>query len=203
MAFLYALAVSNFPRKEQKMKVKKLVFSALMLALATVLSLLKIDMPLGGGLTIVSMLPIVIVAMRYNLGWGLAVSFLHGGIQLLLGLDNVAYAKTLPVALAIIFLDYIIAYGVLGFTGIFKKRFKSIISATVVGMALTFTLRFLCHFITGWVVWDALWPNEFGMVSPIYSLAYNGIYMIPEFILTFGVFILLYKVNFFKRFPLN
>ena len=68
MAFLYALAVSKFPRKEVKMKVKKLVFSALMLALATVLSLIKIDMPLGGGVTIVSMLPIVIVAMRYNLG---------------------------------------------------------------------------------------------------------------------------------------
>lgn len=94
------------------MKVKKLVFSALMLALATVLSLIKIDMPLGGGVTIVSMLPIVIVAMRYNLGWGLAVSFLHGGIQLLLGLDNLSYANSLSVALAIVFLDYIIAYGV-------------------------------------------------------------------------------------------
>ena len=184
------------------MKVKKLVFSALMLALATVLSLIKIDMPLGGGVTIVSMLPIVIVAMRYNLGWGLAVSFLHGGIQLLLGLDNLSYANSLPVALAIIFLDYIIAYGVLGFTGVFKNRLKPI-SATIVGMALTFSLRFLCHFITGWVVWDALWPNEFCLVSPIYSLAYNGIYMVPEFILTFVVFLLLYKVNFFKRFPLN
>ncbi len=181
------------------MKVKKLVFSALMLALATVLSLIKIDMPLGGGLTIVSMLPIVIVAMKYSLPWALSVSFLHGGIQLLLGLDNLAYANTALVAIAIIFLDYIVAYGVLGFTGIFKNRLKPL-TAALVGMAFTFTLRFLCHFITGWVVWDALWPNEFGLVSPIYSLAYNGIYMVPEFILTFAVFVLLYKkTNLFNK----
>lgn len=180
------------------MKVKKLVFSALMLALATVLSLIKIDMPLGGGLTVVSMLPIVIVALKYDLVWGLAVSFLHGGIQLLLGLDNLSYATNIFVALAIIFLDYIIAYGVLGFTGIFKNKMKPV-TAALAGMGLTFTLRFICHFITGWVVWDALWPNEFGFISPIYSLLYNGAYMLPEFILTFVVFILLDKSKVLDR----
>ncbi len=173
---------------------KKLVFSALMLALANVLSILKIDMPMGGGLTIASMLPIVLVALKYGLGWSLGVSFLHGGIQLVLGLDNLSYATNIKVAIMIVLLDYIVAYGVIGFSGIFKKN-MSVVKAALFGEALTFSLRFLCHFITGWFVWDALWPNDYGMISPLYSLCYNGLYMLPELIVTMIITVVILKVR--------
>lgn len=173
---------------------KKLVFSALMLALANVLSLLKIDMPMGGGLTIASMLPIVLVALKYGLGWSLGVSFLHGGIQLILGLDNLSYATNITVAIMIVLFDYVVAYGVLGFSGIFKKKMP-ILKAALLGETLTFTIRFLCHFVTGWFVWDAMWPNEYGMISPVYSLCYNGIYMLPELIITMIITAAILKVE--------
>lgn len=173
---------------------KKLVFSALMLALANVLSLLKIDMPMGGGLTIASMLPIVLVALKYGLGWSLGVSFLHGGIQLILGLDNLSYATNITVAIMIVLFDYVVAYGVLGFSGIFKKKMP-ILKAALLGETLTFTIRFLCHFVTGWFVWDAMWPNEYGMISPVYSLCYNGIYMLPELIITMIITVAILKVE--------
>lgn len=173
---------------------KKLVFSALMLALANVLSLLKIDMPMGGGLTIASMLPIVLVALKYGLGWSLGVSFLHGGIQLILGLDNLSYATNITVAIMIVLFDYVVAYGVLGFSGIFKKKMP-ILKAALLGETLTFTIRFLCHFVTGWFVWDAMWPNEYGMISPLYSLCYNGLYMLPELIITMIITVAILKVE--------
>lgn len=177
---------------------KKLVFSALMLALANVLSLLKIDMPMGGGLTIASMLPIVLVALKYGLGWSLGVSLLHGGIQLILGLDNLSYATNLTVAIMIVLFDYIVAYGVLGFSGIFKKRMP-VLKAALLGETVTFTLRFLCHFVTGWFVWDAMWPNEYGMISPLYSLCYNGLYMLPELIVTMIITVAILKIEPVKK----
>ena len=181
-----------------KKKILRLVFSALMLALANVLSILKIDMPMGGGLTIASMLPIVLVALKYGLGWSLGVSFLHGGIQLLLGLDNLSYATNITVAIMIVLLDYIVAYGVLGFSGIFKKRMP-VLGAALLGETLTFSLRFLCHFITGWFVWDAMWPNEYGMISPVYSLCYNAIYMLPELIITMVITVIILKIKPIKN----
>lgn len=45
-------------------------------------------------------------------------------------------------------------------------------------------LRLACHFVSGWIIWEALWPNELGWASPLWSLAYNASYMIPEMIIT-------------------
>ena len=84
-------------------KLKKLVVCALMIALANVLSFVKIDMPMGGGLTICSMVPIVLVSFLYGPSWGLSTAFIYSVFQLLFGLDNVAYATNLPIALLIIF----------------------------------------------------------------------------------------------------
>ena len=49
---------------------------------------------------------------------------------------------------------------------------------------LSFTLRFLCHFLSGWLIWEALWPNELGYAAPMWSLLYNGSYMLPETLIT-------------------
>ncbi|MBR3271734.1 MAG: energy-coupled thiamine transporter ThiT, partial [Clostridia bacterium] len=73
--------------------VRRLVESALMIAVATVLSLIKIDLPFGGGVTIVSMLPLILISHRYGWKWGLATAFVYSVAQLVLGLDNVAYAE--------------------------------------------------------------------------------------------------------------
>ena len=166
---------------------KKLVLSAMMIAIGTVLSL---DMfkfggiwAFGGGVTFCSMLPLVIVSYAYGCKWGVFTAFVYSVLQALLGVDNIQYATSF------------------GMAGAFKKVVKNQNLALVLGIFTTFFARFACHFITGWAIWDALWPNEFGFVSPLYSLFYNGSYMLPEAVITSVVAVLLYKMapRLFKK----
>ena len=179
--------------ENRNQKTSRLVFSAVMIAVGTVLSMLKIDFVMGGGLTICAMLPLVMVSFRYGTKWGVFTAFVFSVLQCLFGLDNVQYATSAGMAIAIILFDYIIAYTVIGFAGIFKNNAKNFKSALVLGIAVTFFARFLCHFATGWMIWDALWPNEFGMVAPIYSLCYNGSYMLAEAIISSVCGIVIFK----------
>ena len=177
----------------QKITTRKLVESALLIAVATVLSLIKIDLPMGGGLTICSMLPLILLSHRYGWKWGVVSAFVYSVLQLVLGLDNVGYVTdSFAMVLGVIFLDYIVAYTVIGFSGIFDKVMKNGRAAVAVGIAVTFCLRFVCHLITGMWIWDVLWPNDYGMSSFIYSFVYNGWYMAGELILTEIVAMLLY-----------
>lgn len=181
----------------QNKTVRKLVESALFIAIATVLSMLKIDLPFGGGVTIVSMLPLVLVSHRWGWKWGVLTAFAYSLIQLLLGLDNVGYATTFATVLDVIFLDYVIAYTVIGFSGALEKPFGKTLKAVMIGIAVVFVGRFLCHFITGVWIWGGWMPESFmnmTMTSPwIYSLLYNGWYMLAELVVTEVVAALLYK----------
>ena len=170
-----------------------LVESALMVAIATVLNEFTkvIPMPLGGGVTICSMLPLVLISFRFGWQRGLASAGVFSVIQLLFGMDNVAYATSTAMAAGIILLDYIVPYTVIGLAGLFRT--KKLETSYILGIVVTFSLRLLCHFITGWWIWDALFPNEFGMIAPVYSLAYNGCYMLGEMVLSSIVAVLLCK----------
>ena len=177
----------------KKLTTRQLVESALMVAVATVLSLLKIDLPFGGGVTLASMLPIILISHRYGFKWGLFTAFVYSVLQLILGVDNVGYATSAFMAAGVVVLDYILAYTVLGLSGLFGNSRKGV----AVGIAVTFFLRFVCHFITGVWIWGAWMPEEFmglPMSSPyIYSLLYNGWYMLAELIVTEIIAMLLYK----------
>ncbi len=164
-------------------KLKKLIICALMIAVANVLSFVKIDMPMGGGVTVCSMVPIVFAAFIYGPKWGLSTAFIYSVFQLLFGLDNVAYASNAAMAVLIILFDYVIAYTVIGLAGFFRDKENSP-KKIVIASVTVLLLRFVCHFITGWFVWDALWPNEFGLSPAVYSFCYNGIYMLPEIVIT-------------------
>lgn len=102
----------------------------LLLALATILSLIKIfDLPYGGSITLASMLPIVIIAYRRGLKWGLGAAGVYSVLQMLTGMQTVS-AFFMPGdsqevwwrALLIVFLDYIVAFTVIGFAAIFRKK---------------------------------------------------------------------------------
>ena len=172
--------------------IRKLVEGALLVAVATVLSMLKFDLPFGGGVTIVSMLPIVFYSHRHGVKWGLGVAFVYSLIQLVLGLDNVSYAATFVTACGVVFLDYIIAYTVLGLSGVFGKSRTGV----AIGILVTFCLRFVCHLVTGAWIWGEWMPETFmnmTMTNPwIYSFLYNGWYMLAELVLTEIVAMLLY-----------
>ncbi len=174
---------------------RRLVESAIMIAIGTVLSMFPFTAPwaYGGGITICSMLPLVIIAHRYGTKWGLFTAFVYSVLQLILGVSNVQYATNFIMAVGIVLLDYTIAFTVIGLSACFNGVIKNRLVSIVVGIVFTFALRFGCHFISGWIIWEALWPNEVGLASPMYSLVYNGGYMLPETIITALVAVLTYK----------
>lgn len=190
---------------KKKITTLQLVESALMIAIATVCSMVKIDLPFGGGITILSMLPIVMISHRYGWKWGVLVAFTYSVGQMLLGLDNVAYATSFWMGAGIVMLDYIVAYTVIGLSGLFGKDRKGV----AIGIAVTFTLRFLCHYVTGAWIWGVWMPDEFmglKMISPwIYSALYNGWYMLFELVATEIVAMLIYHPlrGFFRGEPMQ
>ena len=182
-------------------KTFRLVFSALMVAIGTVLSLFSFSgfWVYGGSVTFCSMLPLVIVSYRYGWKWGVFTSLVYGLVQMVLGMQNVVYGPNWYTVLAIALLDYIVAFGVIGFSSVFDGHVKNESLGLVLGVALAMLLRLLCHFISGWVIWDAMWPNEMGLASPVYSILYNGSFMLPEAIITAVVAVILNKAISFKR----
>ena len=97
-------------------KTKKIAESAMLIAIGTVLSLITFKGPwaLGGGITVCSMLPLVMLSHRYGTKWGVMCSLVFSLLQIVLGLDNVSYAPTAFSAVIIILFDYILAFGAIG-----------------------------------------------------------------------------------------
>ena len=159
-------------------RTRALVECALMVAIATILSMVKlVDLPYGGSVTIASMLPVIIIAYRHGLGWGLGGGLVYGVIQQLLGLNTLSYVTTWQSVLAVILLDYIIAFAVIGLAGVFRGM-KNQSTALVLGSILVGLLRYACHVISGATVWAGLSiPDQAAL---LYSFGYNATYMLPE-----------------------
>ena len=195
--FLLSAEPEKGGKNMNKNLTRKLTESAVLIALGTVLSLLKIDLPFGGGVTIASMLPLVLISHRWGWKWGVPTAFVYSAIQLLLGLDNVGYATSFIMAVGIILLDYIIAYTVIGFSGVFDKVIGKNRGSMAVGIAVTFVLRFACHLLTGVWIWGEWMPETFmnmTMTSPwLYSFLYNGWYMLAELVVTEIIAMLIYQ----------
>lgn len=169
----------------RKKRVLMIAESAIMLALGTALSLIAFaPWPAGGSITVFSMLPVLIIAYRYGMKWGFLVGGVYGLIQMVLGLSALSYATNALAAICIILFDYIVAFGVLGFGGLFRNL-KNQAAGFSLGVIIACVLRFLCHFLTGITVWADYAEGVWGVI--IYSLTYNGSYMLPELVITTAV----------------
>lgn len=158
---------------------KKLVESALLVAAAVVLSVFKIaDLPYGGSVTLASMFPIVLIAYRHGLAWGMGAGLSYAVLQQLLGLKSLSYVTTWQSVLAVIFLDYIFAFAVLGLGGIFRGKMQKQSTELAMGSFFVCVLRYIFHVISGATVWAGISiPTGAAMA---YSLIYNATYMVPE-----------------------
>jgi len=79
--------------------------------------------------------------------------------------------------ISVVTLDYVLAFTVLGLSGIFRgKRYGLLYAAP-----FCISLRFLCHFISGIVIWSEYAGEQ---AAWLYSLIYNGSYMWPEIVTT-------------------
>ena len=196
-------------------KTKRLTESAMLLAVAIVLELFSKmfipEMPFGGQVTLVSMLPVVLISYRHGVKWGLVAGLGYALIEMLIGARTVAAAfqpgyfgdgTMLVNALIMCVLDYLVAFTVLGLGGMFRDKIKAPGAALALGSVVALGARYVSHIASGYILfsgwaewfftqegfpaWGAqlvasLSPNMLGFV---YSLVYNGMYMVPEIILT-------------------
>ena len=198
---------------------QRLVKTAILLAIATGLSIIKIfELPFGGSVTAASMMPVIIIAYMYGTKWGLLSGAVYGVLQMLTGMNIVA-AMFLPgesqmlvwQAILVCLIDYILAYMMLGFGGIFKGKIKNNIMAVALGTVIAMLLSYIMHIISGYIFYGE-WAEwfftqegfySFGtkivenfdgkILSLLYSIVYNGLYMIPEIIITVIVTPIVYK----------
>ena len=161
---------------------RKLTEAGLMLALSTILSLLKLfELPYGGSITFASMLPMVIFAYRHGAKWGLLAGLANGVIQMLFGLNNLSYATSAAAVVAIICLDYLFAFTSTAIGAAFRNV-KSSGAGLAYGALCACVIRYIFHVISGCTVWAGLSiPTQDAL---LYSLSYNATYMIPETIVT-------------------
>ena len=196
-------------------KTKRLTESAMLLSVAIVLELCSKmfipELPFGGQVTLVSMLPVVLISYRHGVKWGLVSGVAYAMIEMAIGAKTVTAAfqpgyfgdgVMLLNALIMCALDYLIAFTVLGLGGIFRDRIENRGKALCCGAIVALGCRYLAHILSGYILfagwaewfftqegfpaWGAslvasLSPTALGM---LYSIVYNGMYMIPELILT-------------------
>ena len=199
--------------KENKKRTEALTLSAVMIAFAISISAICsavpfLNLPFGGGFTIASMLPIIVVAYMYGTKWGLLTAFVYSFMQMLLGFNTVS-SFFLPGdsqmifhrAIIVCLIDYVVAYTVLGLGGVFRKKFGAR-KALCLGSIFAIALRYLAHIVSGaiffgtWAEWFftqegfPAWGQSIlnslsgDTLSLVYSIIYNGTYMIPEIIIT-------------------
>lgn len=178
-----------------------LVLAGIMIAMGTALGFVKpFELPYGGAITLCSMLPVMFFSYRCGLKWGLSAGLVFSVLQLLFGLDALKGISAMMVV-GSIFLDYILAFTVLGLAGMFRGKIKNDAAAFTLGSFVSMMLRYFCSFLSGWVLWasfnetadmqgfiatffPALGNLSGTALAVVYSLVYNGSYMIPEIILT-------------------
>ena len=197
----------------------------MLLAIAIVLELLSKmfipEQPFGGQITLVSMLPVVLIAYRHGVKWGFVATVTYAGLELALG-ARVVGAAFLPgyfgdgamigSALLMCLLDYLLAFSVLALGGCLRNRVKKPGAALMGGSIIALASRYLCHILSGYILFagyaewyftqegfpgwgaglvEALSPAALGWV---YSIVYNGMYMIPEMVLTATAALLIARI---------
>ena len=158
------------------------------IALSIALSYLKIPIGLefggfGGSIDLV-MIPLIIFAMRSNAGWGI-------GAGLVFGILKFIFANGAAINWVSIVFDYGVAYAMVGLAGLFHKNYKLLPLAAFVGCLG----RFAIHYLSGITIYKITGLEKILNVetaSPsLYSVLYNGSYMLPNTIIAVVVCCLL------------
>jgi len=173
---------------------RAMVECALMIAAGTVLSNIKIfTMPYGGSVTLVSMLPFILVSYRHGVKWGLFTGFVNSLLQMLTGF-YLPPAGTFAAVVAMVLLDYVLAFMCLGLACVFAKPFKNSKAGAAAGTAAVCVMRFLCSFLSGAMLWgsyQSYYEWAAGLSVWEYSFIYNASYMLPEMLITVAAAVLI------------
>ena len=155
-----------------KLSSKQLVYASAAIALAMVTSMIKLfSMPMGGSVTLLSMLFIVLIGYWYGPAAGMISGAAYGLLQFVIE----PYFFTIPQVVV----DYLLAFGALGLAGFFRNYKYGLTIGYLAGAAG----RCLFAFFSGWIFFGA-YASDYGMAAPVYSLVYNGSYLGAEALIT-------------------
>ena len=206
-------------------KTKRLTESAMLLAVAVVLELCSKmfipELPFGGQITLVSMLPVVLISYRHGVRWGLVSGVAYAMIEMAIGTKTVAAAfqpgyfgdgVMLFNAFLMCLLDYLVAYTMLGLGGLFRSRIENRGKALALGALVALSARYVSHILSGYILFSG-WAEWFftqegfpawgaglvgalsgEMLGLVYSIVYNGMYMVPEILLTVTASVLIARI---------
>ena len=172
---------------KKNLTLRALTEGAIFVALAQVLSYLKLwEMPWGGSV-VLAMVPIVLYAVRWGIVPGLLAGFVFGILQFV-------FDGGFAIGWQSIIGDYLLAFTAIGLAGLVKREKNG---AIYTGPVIGGLARFLVHYVVGATIWAEYMPEEFfgmAMKSPwFYSLLYNIAYMGPNIIITLVIFLILNK----------
>lgn len=131
------------------------------------------------------LIPLVIYAMRTNVGTGIVAGCLYGIIKYFL-----TWGFRGDITWEMLVFDYTLSYGAVGLAGLFRKSFKLIGLAAFVGCLAKFGV----HYLATVTVYKYVPATFMGMQNPplhVFALFYNGTRMLPITIITVGIFCLL------------
>ena len=168
--------MSNAANKS-RMHLRALCESAIFVAIAVVLNMIRINiLPQGGSLMLI-LIPLSVLSIRWGLGWGLASGLVFGLIKAIMGGGFAWGWQSL-------LLDYFLSGTVVGLAGLFYRQgsWRAVLALIVGGVA-----QYIVHWLAGALIWAEWMPPEFlgmPMVNPwVYSLLYNGLYMVPNILI--------------------
>lgn len=184
----------GFPARKLRQKkmnktLRAVCESAMFCAFALALSYLKIPIGVsfggfGGSIDLV-MVPLILCAVRWGLGWGLAAGLVFGTLKFFL-------AGGVAINWESMLLDYSVAYMAVGLAGLFRRKPALIGLAAAVGCAA----RFAVHWLSGITIYAEYMSDIFGLTMTnvsVYSLLYNGSYMLPNTVVALVCCLLLRK----------
>ena len=155
------------PEKQGRTDVRALTYGALCMAMSFVLSYIKLwSMPLGGSVTLASMLPLLWYSNKFGVRNGLIAGAAYGILQLIQKPEIYHWVQVL--------LDYPLAFMMLGLAG----SVKNLQLGSIIGVAG----RWVCHILSG-AIFFAEWVPEGWSNAWVYSAAYNGAYLLVDLII--------------------
>lgn len=150
----------------KRITTRQIMFSAMAMALATVTSMIKLfDAPMGGSVTLCSMLFIVLIGYWYGPNVGILTGVAYGMLQLIID----PYILSLPQMIV----DYPLAFGALGMSGFFANSKNGLQKGYLLGIFGRWIFAFLSGYIFfAYYAWDGWNPAAY---SAVYNLSYIGI----------------------------
>jgi len=184
--------------RKRTVTVKNLAESAVMIALSLVLDMIVLwKMPMGGKWTLCAMLPIMLISIKNGIKYGFLTSFVYAVIQLMIGMAEViGWGLTPTVFIGCVFFDYLLPFTALALAGV-PLLLKRNTFMALAGMSLAVAVRFLMHFISG-TIFFGNWSNGV-LNNVIYSLVYNGQYLLPDLALTLVVSFIFLRVGVIRK----